>query len=226
MPGRPLPVASIIDYGMGNLFSVKQACRYAGIDPVITADRSVIRDSDALILPGVGAFGDAMKCLEDMGLIPVIKDFISTGKPFMGICLGLQLLMSESEEFGNHKGLDIIKGRVVKFPENNEDGNKNKVPQVCWNRICMNSNTVHKGWENTPLMGIDDGEFMYFVHSYYVLLDNKELILSTTDYGGMEYCSSILWKNVFAVQFHPEKSATEGLKIYKTWIGLLANDRA
>ena len=217
MPDIPLPVVSIIDYGMGNLFSVRQACEHAGIKPVITADKSVINSSDALILPGVGAFGDAMDCLQALDLISPIKDFISTGKPLMGICLGLQLLMSESEEFGMHKGLDIIKGRVVKFPAKDEDGKINKVPQVGWNRILVNNQPVRKGWEKTPLMGINDGESMYFVHSYYVQPVEKDLILSTTIYGKIEYCSSLLWKNIFAVQFHPEKSANEGLKIYKNW---------
>ncbi len=218
MRDLPSPLISIIDYGMGNLFSVRQACEHAGIKPVITADKSAIGSSDALILPGVGAFGDAMDCLRKLDLVLPIIDFISGGKPFMGICLGLQLLMSESEEFGSHKGLGIIKGRVVKFPEKNEEEKMNKVPQVGWNRIFMGNDPFRKGWEKTPLKRVNDGEFMYFVHSYYVQPVEKKLILSTTNYGGLEYCSGLLYKNVFAVQFHPEKSSLEGMKIYQDWM--------
>jgi glutamine amidotransferase len=211
------PAVAIIDYGMGNLFSVRQACECVGIKPVITADRSVIDSSDALILPGVGAFGDAMDCLQRMDLVSSIRDFISSGKPFMGICLGLQLLMSYSEEFGVHKGLDIIKGKVVRFPDKDDEGKKNKVPQVGWNRIYLNSHNSNGGWDITPLSGTNNSEFMYFVHSYYAVPDDKGLVLSTSRYGGTEYCSSLLYKNVFAVQFHPEKSAAEGIEIYKNW---------
>lgn len=217
MPDNSLPVVSVIDYGMGNLFSVKQACEHAGTMPVVTGDRYVIQNSDALILPGVGAFGDAMDCLYRLDLISPIKDFISSGKPFMGICLGLQLLMSESEEFGTHKGLNIIKGRVNKLHEKDEEGRTNKVPQVGWNRIHVNEDAGRDDWEGTPLTGVSDGEFMYFVHSYYIQPDEKGVVLSTTEYGGVKYCSSILCRNVFGIQFHPEKSSLEGLKIYCNW---------
>lgn len=226
MPDRPSPLISIIDYGMGNLFSVRQACEYAGMKSVITADKSMIGSSDALILPGVGAFGNAMDCLRRLDLILPIKDFISSGKPFMGICLGLQLLMSESEEFGTHEGLDIVKGSVVKFPEKNTEGKMSKVPQVGWNRIFTGNDPVRRDWEETPLSRIDDGEFMYFVHSYYVRPADKKLILSTTDYGGVKYCSGLLYKNVFAVQFHPEKSSLEGMKIYQDWLRPFQNQGA
>ena len=212
-----LPAVAIIDYGMGNLFSVKQACECAGIKTVITADKSAIDSSDALILPGVGAFGDAMECLQRMDLVSSIRDFISSGRPFMGICLGLQLLMGYSEEFGTHKGLGIIKGKVVRFPDKDDEGKKYKVPQVGWNRIVLNRNNSHGSWDSTPLSSTNNSEFMYFVHSYYAIPDDKGLVLSTSEYGGLEYCSSLLYKNVFAVQFHPEKSAAEGIKIYKSW---------
>lgn len=218
MSDKYLPTVSIIDYGMGNLFSVRQACEHVGVNPVVTSDKSVIESSDALILPGVGAFGDAMSFLQRLDLISPIKDFISAGKPFLGICLGLQLLMDESEEFGIHKGLGIIPGKVIKFPRQNSDGSRNKVPQVGWNKITKNPLSLKRDWVNTPLMNIMDAEFMYFVHSFYAAPEQKELILTLTKYGQTEYCSSLLYGNIFAVQFHPEKSSLEGIKIYRNWI--------
>src|SRR3972149_7122485 len=174
-------MVAIIDYESGNLFSVKRACENAGLRPVITSDVSVIMDSNAVILPGVGAFEDAMDNLGKLDLITPINEFIETGKLFMGICLGMQLLMTESEEFGNHKGLNIIKGNVIRFPSNNSDDNKIKVPQVGWNQIFRPS-TNEDCWDKSPLKDIKNGEFMYFVHSYYPQPEDTEVVLSTTTY--------------------------------------------
>jgi len=207
---------ALIDYEMGNMFSVKRACEYAGLKPIITSDKSVIMNSDAAILPGVGAFGDAMKNLKKLDLISPIKEFIASGKPFMGICMGMQLLLSESEEFGNHRGLNIIEGSVVRFPSNNGKGQKIKVPQVGWNRIFQVSANV-EDWSKSPLKNTRNGEFMYFVHSYYSVPSNNEVVLTNTTYEVTKFCSSILYNNVFAVQYHPEKSAAEGIKMYKNW---------
>ena len=132
----------------------------------------------------------------------------------MGICLGMQLLMTQSEEFGIHEGLDIIKGSVIKFPINSKDKTI-KVPQVGWNNIIKPSFARENYWDSSPLKDIDSGEFMYFVHSYYVIPANKETILSITNYENTEYCSSILYKNIFACQFHPEKSGEKGIEIYR-----------
>lgn len=209
---------AIIDYGMGNLFSVKQCCTNVGFNSIITSDIPIIMKSDAVILPGVGAFGEAMRNLGKKDLISPLKEFIESGKPFMGICLGMQLLMSESEEFGNHKGLNIFKGVVVRFSTIDKDNQKIKVPHVGWNHIFLPSFVENDYWNNSPLKFIKNGEFMYFVHSYYIVPSTAEVVLSVTKYGDMEYCSSILFRNVFACQFHPEKSATEGLKIYKNWL--------
>ena len=203
---------AIIDFKVGNIFSVVQACKEIGLIVEVTSDYNTILSSDGVILPGVGAFGDAMKNLEEQGLIKTIKDFIETGKPFMGVCLGLQLLFSNSEEFGNHRGLGIIKGKVKKF-----DNSKTKVPQIGWNKIYKDLNT----WENSPLEDTINDEYMYFVHSYYVTPSDENIILSNTNYSGKEYCSSIRKNNVFATQFHPEKSGKKGLEIYKNWSKLL-----
>ena len=213
---------AIVDYGMGNLFSVRRACEFVGLDSKITTDKSIIMDADGLILPGVGAFGDAMDNLRRLDLIDPIKDYIRSEKQFMGICLGMQLLFSKSEEFGNFKGLDIINGSVVRFPIINSNNEKIKVPQVGWNQIYKPS-AKKKHWDKSPLKNINDGEFMYFVHSYYPKPLTTAVVLSTTTYEETQFCSSILWKNVFACQFHPEKSSSEGIKIYKNWVSIIKN---
>lgn len=202
----------IIDYNLGNLFSVKQACDTIGINAKISSDKSDIDQADALILPGVGAFIEAMQNLDKLGLTEAIKDNVRAGKPIFGVCLGLQLLFTKSEEFGSGEGLDLIKGVIKKFPSTYED-KKVKVPQIAWNRI-----TSHKqNWENTPLCDIAENEFMYFVHSYYVEPSADTCVLTNTNYEGIEYCSGILSDNIFATQFHPEKSAQKGISIYKNW---------
>ena len=204
---------SIIDYEGGNLFSVIQACKSIGLDASITSDYNEIIKSDGLILPGVGSFPYAMKMLNKKDLINPIKDFIISNKPFMGICLGFQLLFSQSEEFENCDGLDIVKGTVKKFNFKDE---VIKVPQIGWNRIYNQD-----GWKNSSLENIKQFEYMYFVHSYYVVPEEKTNILSYTKYEEFEYCSSINKNKIFATQFHPEKSGNEGIKIYKKWSKLL-----
>ncbi len=202
------PKIAIIDYEMCNLFSVNHACLKVGLEPIITRDPVKIAGADAVILPGVGAFGDAMQNLEKYDLIDAIKQSYKT-KPFMGICLGLQLLFSGSTEFGEHKGLNFIEGRVEEFPTE-KDGKKIKVPQIGWNKIEINP-------EEAIFEGIPSGSFFYFVHSFYVTLGNPNHVLTTTDYEGINYCSSVKNDNVHAFQFHPEKSGVLGLKIYENW---------
>lgn len=203
----------IIDYDMGNLFSVAQACRKTGINPIVTGDPDTIRNAGALILPGVGAFGDAMEHLEKNGQIDAINEFLKKGNPFLGICLGMQLLFSSSEEFGEHCGLGIIPGRVKKFPLAVQN-RKVKVPQVAWNRITPPDNSA---WQDTVLERIQPGEYMYFVHSYYCIPDDPSTVLTQTDYEGIKYCSSVKKENILAMQFHPEKSGQTGLAIYASW---------
>lgn len=209
----------IVDYQLGNLFSVNQALLNVGANILISSDQEVIRRADAIVLPGVGAFSDAMKNLKDLDLIEILNHKINIEKvPFLGICLGLQLLFTASKEFGNHDGLDFVSGTVERFNNHNEsDFSKVKVPQISWNTI---SQTDHTNWQNTPLELIDDRTDMYFVHSYYVKPLDQGTILSVTNYGGIEYCSSILKDNIFACQFHPEKSGAKGLDIYRKWIQL------
>lgn len=202
----------IIDYNLGNLFSVKQACDTVGLNAKISTSKEDIQNADALILPGVGAFIEAMNNLESLDLINPIKEAVSNGKPFFGICLGLQLIFSRSEEFGSGNGLDLLSGVIKKFPQN-VNGHVLKVPQIAWNKIY----SFKQSWENTALSNISENEFMYFVHSYYVEPASESAILTKTNYDGLEYCSAVSQANIFATQFHPEKSAEKGIGIYKNW---------
>ena len=220
---RPFNVA-IIDYGMCNLFSVRHACQHVGLNPVITSEAAEVLRAEAVILPGVGAFGEAMQNLGSLNLIDPIKETIARGKPFMGVCLGLQLLLSESEEFGAHQGLGIIEGKVIKFPHQaGQSPKKIKVPQIGWNQIYP-PGAKQSNWLSSPLKQIKPHAFMYFVHSFYAIPAAPEVILSLTTYEGIEYCSSLFMNNVFACQFHPEKSGKEGIKIYQQWADIIKNN--
>jgi glutamine amidotransferase len=204
---------AIVDYQLGNLYSVKQALKHIGADATITSDKKLISDADAVILPGVGAFREAMSNMQKLDLIGPVTDFVATGKPFMGVCLGLQILFSESEEFGMSNGLGFIKGTIKKFSTNLPDNPKAKVPQIAWNKVYENNIS----WKSTPFNNLPSGAYQYFVHSYYAQPE-ENVILSTTQYEGFEYCSAILKNNIFACQFHPEKSGEQGLKIYNNWL--------
>jgi imidazole glycerol-phosphate synthase subunit HisH len=202
----------IIDYQLGNLFSVKQACDIVGISAIISSDKNDILSADALILPGVGAFIEAMNNLIKLELDIVIKQKVKNGTPIFGICLGLQLLFTKSEEFGSGNGLDLISGTIKRFPENFED-RLIKVPHIAWNTIYKSG----QDWELTALKDVSNNEFMYFIHSYFVQPEYDSVVLSLTNYDGIEFCSSIQYNNIFATQFHPEKSSDKGVSIYKNW---------
>lgn len=208
----------IIDYQMSNLYSVKHACEYVGLNAIISSDKSQLANAQIAILPGVGAFADAMKNLQNLDLIDAIKNFVKSGRPLFGVCLGLQLLFTQSEEFGTHQGLNLIKGKVIKFSSISKQKQPIKVPQIGWNTIYHPKSK--KIWKNSLLNGLSNNEFMYFVHSYFVVPEDKKLITSYTNYEGIEYCSSVKFGNIFATQFHPEKSGTKGLLIYKNLAAL------
>ena len=194
---------AILDYGMGNLRSVEKALQKVGARTLITSSPEKVLIAEGLVLPGVGAFKDCMRNLKEYGLIDPLYQFIQSGRPFLGICLGLQLLFSESTEFGLYKGLDIIKGKVVRFPQNSTI----KVPHMGWNTVNIK--------ERVPLLqNVEDESYFYFVHSYYVVPEDESIVASTTHYG-IEFVSSICHNNIFACQFHPEKSQELGLKILR-----------
>lgn len=196
---------AIIDYGMGNLRSVQKGFERMGREAVVTRDPKTILDAGKVVLPGVGAFPDCMRNLEEYGLIDAVKQSIRSGKPFLGICLGLQLLFTESEEFGLSKGLDIIKGRVVRFrgPEFKDL----KIPHMGWNSLSIKRRPP-------AFADVADGSHVYFVHSFHVVPEDKGVIATTTNYG-IDFVSSIWKDNILAVQFHPEKSQALGLSTLK-----------
>ncbi len=194
---------AIVDYGMGNLRSVQKGFGRVGYEASITSSPRQVSSADGIVLPGVGAFGDAMDNLREAGLIDPIVKAVSDGVPFLGICLGLQLLFSGSEELGAHRGLGLLPGRVRRFP----DGQR--VPQIGWNQIQIQRETA-------LLSGVPDGAFFYFVHSYYVEPSRAEDTVATTEYG-IDYVSIAGNERVFGVQFHPEKSQDAGLKLLQNF---------
>jgi glutamine amidotransferase len=195
---------AIIDYGMGNLRSVEKGFLRVGVDVMVTSDPEEVEMADGIVLPGVGAFRDCMRELKNLSLVDTIVDSIKKGKPYLGICLGLQVLFSESEEFGRCRGFDILSGRVVRFKVDDL-----KVPHMGWNQIRIRK-------DNPLLRGIEDNAYFYFVHSYYVVPDDESIISTTTDYG-TEF-TSMIWKdNIYAVQFHPEKSQRMGLQMLRNF---------
>lgn len=194
---------AIIDYGMGNLRSVQKGFEKVGFPAQVTSDPEMVRKAEKVVLPGVGAFGDAMVNLRAANMLEVIKETVAAGKPFLGICLGLQLMFDSSEEFGFHEGLHIFPGRVRLLPPGL------KVPHLGWNQIKIQK-------QDPILMDIPDGSMFYFVHSYYVEPADSQVTTTLTDYG-IDFTSIASQDNVFGIQFHPEKSSTIGLRILKNF---------
>jgi glutamine amidotransferase len=203
---------SIIDYDAGNIKSVEKALQYLGAEAVVTRDPETILSSDGVILPGVGAFGDAMGRLRSYGLEEVLQDVTKRGIPFLGICLGLQLLFEDSEESPGVKGLGILKGHIRRIPS---DGGL-KVPQIGWNSLSF----PKKG---TLFEGIPEGSFVYFVHSYYLQAEDLGIVVATTEYG-VTIHAAVEQGNVFAMQYHPEKSSDNGLTMLRNFVNLTRKD--
>ena len=199
---------AIIDYDAGNMLSVKKALDHLGQEPVITRDEKILAGAGKIILPGVGAFGDAMRKLEGYGLVDVIKDEIQKGKPFLGICLGLQLLYEESEESPDVKGIGVLEGKIRRIPQ----GEYSKIPHMGWNSL---------DYPNTGKLfkGINEGSYVYFVHSYYLEAADRKTVTATCSYN-VQIDASVESDNVFACQFHPEKSGNTGLHILENFINL------
>jgi len=197
---------AIIDYGVGNLFSLTSSFRYVGADIVVTSDPNQIKKADKIILPGVGAFGDAIKKLRDTGLDKVVIEEAKNGKPLMGICLGMQLLFEKSYEYGEYEGLGLLKGSVVPM-EGYIDASL-KIPHIGWNALDIK--------KESPLFKyLKNGDCVYFVHSYFAK-DCEQSLLATTEYG-KELTGAVAYKNIYGCQFHPEKSGDVGLKILKAF---------
>jgi len=206
----------IVDYNMGNLASVINAFEILGADIAVESDPSKLKDYDKLILPGVGAFGDAMEHLQSNGMDIAVKEYAKSGKPLLGICLGMQLLFESSEEFGDHKGLGLIEGKVVAFDESKFD-HKLKVPHMGWNE--MFQQPVGADQSVCPLFaGLKDDFYLYFVHSYHAVCDDTYAIGKT--HYGYEFVSAVNRDNVYGIQPHPEKSHENGLKIIENFVKL------
>jgi len=203
---------AVIDYGLGNLRSVSKALEKVGAGVKVTSAGREISLADAIVLPGVGAFYYGMKHLKELGIIPAIVDSINKGRPFLGICLGLQFLFTETEEYGLHKGLDIIKGRVKKIPNTGSI----KIPHMGWNQVRFTSLQAASWSKGTIFDGVPDNSYFYFVHSYYVKPENRDVIAATTNYA-VEFASAVVRDNVYGVQFHPEKSGEIGLRVLENF---------
>jgi len=201
---------NIIDYEMGNLRSVEKAFEKLGFEARVSADPCDIMTAEKVVLPGVGAFRDCINNLREGGFVEPLLEHVAAGKPLLGICVGMQMLFDESEEFGHHQGLGLIPGKVVRFPSGMvENGERLKVPHMGWNNVSL---------KNSPLFaGIKDGCFLYFVHSYYCAAANPADVAASCRYGDVEFSASIWRDNIMATQFHPEKSQDIGLNIFKNF---------
>jgi glutamine amidotransferase len=189
---------------------------------MVSSDKGDILSADAVILPGVGAFAGAMHALARLDLVNPLREVAASGTPLVGICLGMQLLMTESEEFGRHRGLDLIPGGVVRFQSPPDAPRVLKVPHVGWSNLERPSGMrAREAWTDTLLAGTAPGTPMYFVHSYYACPTDSQVVLSTTEYGGSPFCSSLRRGNVTGFQFHPEKSGPAGIRIYENIAALL-----
>jgi len=202
---------TIIDYEMGNLRSVAKAFENLGFAARISADPKDLRDTDKIVLPGVGAFRDCIQNLRQGGFVDPLLAHIEAGRPMLGICVGMQMLFDESEEFGLHQGLGLIPGRVVRFPDGmQEAGERLKVPHMGWNSIRIQ--------RPAPIFqGFADGSYVYFVHSYYCAADHPEHVAASCRYGDVTFCAALWRDNLMATQFHPEKSQAVGLKIFENF---------
>jgi glutamine amidotransferase len=210
---RPTPQVAVVDYGSGNLRSVAKALERSGLEVDVTGDPVALERCDAVVLPGVGAFADGMANLRAKGLDTALRESIASGRPYLGLCLGLQLLFDESSEHGRNAGLGLLPGRVDRFGDADCDGRPRRVPHIGWNRVRFAGS--HPMLENLP-----EDDVYYFVHSYRALPDDPAHAVGTTDYGG-EFVAAVARDNLFAVQFHPEKSQGSGKKLldaFARWI--------
>jgi imidazole glycerol-phosphate synthase subunit HisH len=217
--GTPVsrPSIAVVDYGVGNLYSVRRALEHCGATVTLAATGADVQAADRLLLPGVGAFADGMAGLRSRGLIEPIQRFARTGKPLLGICLGMQMLASVGEEFGEHDGLGLIPGRVVPIPRIGTDGLPRKIPHVGWSALGAPAGV---DWAGTLLEGSAQGTAVYLVHSYRVVPDDPAQVLAQCDYGGHSVVAALRSGNVTGCQFHPEKSGPAGLAILARFIHL------
>ncbi|HAY22014.1 MAG TPA: imidazole glycerol phosphate synthase subunit HisH [Desulfobacterales bacterium] len=209
---------SVVDYGMGNLRSVNMALKHCGGEVRIIDSPDQIRQADRLVLPGVGAFADGMAELQARGLAAAIQEYARRGRPFLGICLGMQMMFEKSAEFQDTAGLSLLPGKIVAIPPTAADGAPHKIPHIGWNRLLIPATGAD--WDKTNLQGIEPGAAVYFVHSYTAAPDRAADRLADCDYHGRIISAAVRWKNLSGCQFHPEKSGTIGLKILENFLEL------
>lgn len=207
---------TVIDYGVGNLLSVSRALEYCGARVTITSDAAAILTSTKVVLPGVGAFADGMVALRAQGLDAVVRQVAATGTPLLGICLGMQMLFDESEEFGATAGLGLIPGRVVRIPATTTTGESHKIPHIGWNELVLPAQ--RDSWQSGLLSNVELGEAVYFVHSFMAQPTSPMHRLADCSYGGIPISAVVKRDNVMGCQFHPEKSGEVGLKILRRFI--------
>jgi len=203
---------AIVDYEVGNLHSALKGFRHFTSNAFITNDARNLLSADALVLPGVGSFAAGMEGLKKYNLIEAVKSFAEAEKPILGICLGAQLLMSGGVEFGEYEGLNLIKGKVIKFPEAQMTA---KIPHIGWTPIKPSEN---EKWADTIFENVEENSYMYFIHSYVIVPERSKNILAITNYGGYQFSSALKQENIYGCQFHPEKSGKAGLQIIKNFV--------
>jgi glutamine amidotransferase len=204
---------TLVDYELNNLFSVSRALEQMGARIVVAQGPAEILAAERLVLPGVGSFKDGMARLERLGLVPAIREYATSGRPLIGLCLGMQLLAEEGEEFGLHKGLGLVRGRVVRFPTSTAA----KIPHIGWNSLQPGLGAPGGAWQGSLLGGVAPGADVYFVHSYFLETDTKEHVLALTEYGGVSFPAVVAAGNIYGCQFHPEKSGLTGLRIIENF---------
>jgi len=211
------PVVTVIDYGVGNIFSVCRALEHCGADVRLSGVPEEILSAEMVILPGVGAFADGMAGLASRGLVAAVKEYAATNRPLLGICLGMQMLMDSSEEFGMQDGLGLIPGKVTAIPSTGGDGAPHKIPHIGWNELLVPEGA---DWKGTVLENTASGSSVYFVHSFAAVPECPEHRLAECDYNGRKICAAVRSGLVFGCQFHPEKSGEVGLSIVKSFLTL------
>ncbi len=208
--------AVIVDYGVGNLRSVARAVVACGWDPVLAVDASGVDKAERIILPGVGAFASCVEALTAHGLKAPVMRAMDDGRPILGICVGMQMLLDKSEEFGDHAGLGRIAGRVAAIPRGGADGTPHKIPHIGWSPL----QPAGAGWADTIFEGVEPGSACYFVHSFSAMPERADVKLAVCDYNGVEICAALRSGNLYGVQFHPEKSGPVGLKIIANFLSM------
>lgn len=211
-----MPNVTLIDYGSGNLLNVARAFEHLGAEVTIVEDGASLEQAGLLVLPGVGAFADGMQQLAERGFIEPVRRHAAAGKPFLGICLGMQMMLEGSSEFGSHAGLGLVAGLVDRIPETCADGRAHKIPHIGWNELRLPAGRAC--WDDSILRGLPQGEAMYFVHSYRALPADAADLLAECDYDGIPVCAAIQKGRLWGCQFHPEKSGESGLRILKNFL--------